>query len=59
MKSTIELNNLELKLSLGTYSPDDLVPEVHLLQLISCFYFIKSGNMTDRQGSERWVGLHP
>ena len=33
MKSTIELKNLELKLSLGTYSPDDVVPDVHLLHL--------------------------
>ena len=33
MKSTIELNNLELKLSLGAYGPDDVVPDVHLLDL--------------------------
>mgnify|MGYP001422875838 CR=1 FL=1 len=39
MKNTIELKNLELKLSLGTYSPDDLVPEVHLLQVISFFFY--------------------
>ncbi len=33
MKSTIELKNLELKPSLGTYGPDDVVPDVHLLDL--------------------------
>ena len=33
MKSTIELKNLELNLSLGTYGPDDVVPDVHLLHL--------------------------
>ena len=33
MKSTIELKNLELKLSLGTYGPDDVVPDAHLLHL--------------------------
>ena len=33
MKSTIELKNLELNLSLGTYGPDDVVTDVHLLHL--------------------------
>ena len=33
MKSTVELKNLELRPSLGTYGPDDLVPDVHLLDL--------------------------
>lgn len=33
MKSTIELKDLELKPSLGTYSPGDVVPDVHLLDL--------------------------
>lgn len=33
MKSTIELKHLELKPSLGTYGPDDVVPDVHLLEL--------------------------
>lgn len=33
MKSTIDLKQLELDLSLGTYGPDDVVPEQHLLDL--------------------------
>ena len=33
MKSTIELKDLELKPSLGTYGPGDVVPDVHLLDL--------------------------
>ena len=33
MKSTVELKHLELKLSLGTYGPDDAVADVHLLDL--------------------------
>lgn len=33
MKSTIELKHLELKPSLGTYGPDDVVPDVHLLDI--------------------------
>ena len=33
MKSTVELKHLELKPSLGTYGPDDVVPDVHLLDL--------------------------
>lgn len=33
MKSTIELKQLALKPSLGTYGPGDVVPEVHLLDL--------------------------
>ncbi len=33
MKSTIELKNLELEPSLGTYGPGDVVPDVHLLDL--------------------------
>ena len=33
MKSTIELKQLELKPSLGTYSTDAVVPDVHLLDL--------------------------
>ena len=33
MKSTIELKQLELTTSLGTYSPNDVVPDVHLLDL--------------------------
>lgn len=33
MKSTIELRQLELQPSLGTYGPDDVVPDVHLLDL--------------------------
>lgn len=33
MKSTIELKNLELEPSLGTYGPNDVVPDVHLLDL--------------------------
>ena len=34
MKSTIELRHLALKPSLGTYGPEDVVPDVHLLDLI-------------------------
>ena len=33
MKSIVQLKNLELRPSLGTYGPDDLVPDVHLLDL--------------------------
>jgi len=33
IKSTIELKNLELEPSLGTYGPNDVVPDVHLLDL--------------------------
>ena len=33
MKSTIELKRLHLDLSLGTYGPDDVVPDLHLLDL--------------------------
>jgi len=33
MKSTIELRQLELALSLGTYGPKDVVPDSHLLDL--------------------------
>ena len=33
MKSMIELKNLELKPSLGTYDSDTVVPDVHLLDL--------------------------
>ncbi|WP_425039498.1 dihydroneopterin aldolase [Primorskyibacter sp. S187A] len=33
MKSTIELRDLELAPSLGTYGPGDVVPDVHLLDL--------------------------
>lgn len=33
MKSTIELKQLALDLSLGSYGPDDVVPNVHLLDL--------------------------
>lgn len=33
MRSAIELKQLELKPSLGTYGPDDFVPEAHLLDL--------------------------
>lgn len=33
MRSVIELKQLELQLSLGTYGPDDVVPEAHLLDL--------------------------
>lgn len=33
MRSVIELKQLELKPSLGTYGPDDFVPEAHLLDL--------------------------
>ena len=33
MKSTVELKHLELKPSLGTYGFDDVVPDVHLLDL--------------------------
>ena len=33
MLSVIELKQLELQLSLGTYGPDDFVPEAHLLDL--------------------------
>lgn len=33
MKSTIELKHLELSLSLGTYGPNDVVPDVHILDL--------------------------
>lgn len=33
MNSTIYLKQLELDLSLGTYGPDDIVPEKHLLNL--------------------------
>lgn len=31
--STIELRGLKLPLELGTYGPDDIVPEAHLLDL--------------------------
>lgn len=33
MKSTIELKHLELQPSLGTYGPEDVVPNAHLLDL--------------------------
>ena len=33
MKSTIELKQLELKLSLGTYGSNAVVPDIHLLDL--------------------------
>ncbi len=33
MRSVIELKQLELQLSLGTYGPEDVVPEAHLLDL--------------------------
>ena len=33
MKSTIELKQLVLKPSLGIYGPDDVVPNLHLLDL--------------------------
>ena len=33
MRSAIVLKQLELKPSLGTYGPDDFVPEAHLLDL--------------------------
>ncbi len=33
MNSTIELKALELRPSLGTYGPGDVVPDVHLLDL--------------------------
>ena len=33
MKSTIELKQLALHPSLGTYGPDDVVPDIHLLDL--------------------------
>ena len=33
MKSTIELKHLELKPCLGTYGAEDVVPDVHLLEL--------------------------
>ncbi|MCH2165684.1 MAG: dihydroneopterin aldolase [Marinovum sp.] len=33
MKTTVELRQLELKPSLGTYGPGDVVPDVHLLDL--------------------------
>ena len=33
MKSTIELKDLELEPSLGTYGPGDVVPDAHLLDL--------------------------
>ena len=33
MKSTIELRQLELTTSIGTYSPKDVVPNMHLLDL--------------------------
>lgn len=33
MKSTIELKQLALTPSLGTYGPDDVVPDTHLLDL--------------------------
>ena len=33
MKSTIELKHLELKPSLGTYGLDDVIPDVHLIDL--------------------------
>jgi dihydroneopterin aldolase len=34
MRSTIELSGLELPVSLGTYGPDDVVPEAHLLDCV-------------------------
>ncbi|MEO0944483.1 MAG: dihydroneopterin aldolase [Pseudomonadota bacterium] len=34
MKSTVELKQLALKPSLGTYGPNDVVPDTHLLDLI-------------------------
>lgn len=33
MKSVIELKGLELKVSLGTYGPNDVVPSAHILDL--------------------------
>lgn len=33
MKSSVELRQLELTPSLGTYGPNDVVPDVHLLDL--------------------------
>lgn len=33
MRSVIELKQLELQLSLESYGPDDVVPEVYLLNL--------------------------
>jgi dihydroneopterin aldolase len=33
-RSTIELRNLELPVSLGTYGPDEVVPDAHLLDLV-------------------------
>lgn len=33
MKSTIELKGLALTPSLGTYGPDDVVPDAHILDL--------------------------
>ena len=33
MRSVIEIKELELPLSLGTYGPGDVVPEAHLLDL--------------------------
>ena len=33
MKSTIELKQLEITPSLGTYGPNDVVPDAHLLDL--------------------------
>ena len=33
MNSTVELTELELNSDIGTYSPDDVVPSAHLLDL--------------------------
>lgn len=49
MNSTIDLKQLELDLSLGTYSSDDVVPEKHLLGLRltidARFVFIEADEM--------------
>ncbi len=33
MRATVELKDLALQTNLGTYGPDDVVPEAHLLDL--------------------------
>jgi len=49
MNSTIDLKQLELDLSLGTYGSDDVVPEKHLLDLRltidARFVFIEADEM--------------
>jgi hypothetical protein len=40
MKSVIEFKGLELKVSLGTYGPKDVVPSAHILELTLTVHLI-------------------